>query len=391
LVVVAEFRDPILVGVIPNEAVLQPKRGCRSELEKGIPRVPSLSGNKVHDHCLRSKLCVALLAVAISVSPPIILPLHSQSNQSSPPAASPAVPLSVDEAIRLIKQGKNEPKAAASIITERGVAFELDEKTQKKLQKAGADDDLLAAIWQVTPSGKAHVRALLTSPTGVDIQASASEAKALQEIQNEGTPDRRLKLVDAFEKKFPASPLLSYVYTEAARAHQQDGTLDQALEYGRKSLKLDPDNTFSLIIMALVLPQPKLFKGNGTQVLALLTEAAADANQALKLLDKLQKRPDETDEQFQARKGSLAADAHFALGMEEMQRDQFDKAAAEYQTAISSTARPPFQYYYRLAEAFASEGHTSEAVAALQKASELGRGTPMQKIADDFIADLQKK
>ena len=90
-----------------------------------------------------------------------------------------------------------------------------------------------------------------------------------------------------------------------------------------------------------------------------MSEAAADANRALALLEKLQKRPDETDEQFQARKGALAADAHFALGMEEMQQDQFDKAVADYQAAISSTSKPTFQYYYRLAEAYASEGQVS--------------------------------
>jgi len=235
------------------------------------------------------------------------------------------------------------------------------------------------------------MRALLTSPSGIDLQASAEEAMALQDIQNEAAPDRRLRMVDAFEKKFPSSPLLSYAYTEAARAHQQSGALDEAMQDCRKSLKLDPDNTFSLIIMALVLPQPKLLKGNANEVAAQLSEAAADANRALALLEKLRKRPEETDEQFQERKGSLAAEAHFALGMEEMQRDQFDKAVAEYQAAISSTSKPTFQYYYRLAEADASEGHVSEAIEALQKASELARGTPMQKYADDFIAELQQK
>jgi tetratricopeptide (TPR) repeat protein len=299
--------------------------------------------------------------------------------------------MALDEVIRLIRQAKNEPQAAASVIAERGVAFELDEKTEKKLRKAGADDDLLAAIWKVTPSGEAHMRALLTSPSGVEVQASVTEAMALQEIQNESAPDRRLRLVDAFEKKFPQSPLLSYVYTEAARAHQQSGDLDETVQFCRKSLKLDPDNTYSLIIMALVLPQPKMPKGNGIEVATLLAEAVTDANRALALLEKLQKRPDETDEQLQARKGSLAADAHFALGMEEMQRDEFDKAAADYQTAISSTSKPTFQYYYRLAEAYASEGQVSQALAALQKASELARGTPMQKVADDFTAELQQK
>jgi tetratricopeptide (TPR) repeat protein len=300
--------------------------------------------------------------------------------------------MTLDEVIKLVKEKKSsDPQSVDVTIVARGVNFELDEKTEKKLRKAGVDDDLLADIWKVTPSGKAHMRALLTSPTGVEVQATAGEAKALEDIQNEQSPDRRLQMVDAFEKKYPSSPLLSYVYTEAARAEQQKEALDQAVLYGRKSLKLDPDNTFSLIIMALVLPQPKLLKASPSDASARLSEATADANKALGLLEKLQKRPDETDEQFQVRKGTLTADAHFALGMEQMQEEHFDKAVAEYQAAISSTNKPTFQYYYRLAEAYASQARFKEAIAALQKASELARGTAMQKYADDFIAELQQK
>ncbi len=382
----------LLVGVIPSGAVLQAKREPALSLSKGISRgVPPLPQSTLQRCHLVSKLGISILSVGISLSPLIALPLQPQSNQSAAAAQSPASPLTLDEVIRIVKQSKSDPQAAASVIAERGVAFELEEKIQKKLQKAGASDDLLAEIWKVTPSGKAQMRALLTSPSGVDMQASAAEAMALKEIQNENAPAPRLKLVDAFEKKFPTSPLLSYVYTEAARAHQQDGTLDDAIQYARKSLKLDPDNTFSLIILALVLPQPTMLKGNGNAVQAQLSEAAADANRALVLLGKLQKRPDETDEQFQTRKGSLTADCHFALGMGEMQRDQFDKAVIDYQAAISSTSKPTFQYFYRLAEAYASEGHVSEAIQSLQQASELGKGTPLQKVADDFMAELQQK
>jgi tetratricopeptide (TPR) repeat protein len=327
----------------------------------------------------------------IIVSPLMARPPDAQSNQPAPAAQPPASPLTLDEVLRLIKQSKSQPQSIESAIAERGVDFELEEKTAKKLRKAGADDALIADIWQVTPSGKAKMRALLTSPSGAEVQATAGEAMALQDIQNEGAPDRRLQMVDAFEKKFPNSALLSYVATEAAKAYQEKGDYEDAVQYGRKSLKLDPDNTFSLIIMALVLPQPKLLKGSPTEVAAQLSEAATDANRALALLGKLQKRPDDSDEQFQARRGSLAADAHFALGMEEMQLDQFDKAATEYQAAISSTKKPTFQYYYRLAEADASQGKVSEAILALQKASELARGTPMQKYADDFMAELQRK
>jgi tetratricopeptide (TPR) repeat protein len=334
------------------------------------------------------RLGIAVLLAGVLVSQ--LVASSPQSNQSAP-AAESHPPLTLDEVIRLIKQNKSEPQSVESAIAERGVDFELDEKAAKKLRKAGADDDLLANTWKSTPSGKARMRALLTTPTGIEVRASAVEARALQEIQNEGAPDRRLQMVDAFEQKFPNSPLLSYVYTEGARAEQQKAALDEAVQYCRKSLRLDPDNTFSLIILALVLPQPKLLKGSSNEVAAQLSEAAADANRALVLLEKLQKRPDETDEPFQVRKESLAADAHFALGMVEMQRDHFDKAVAEYQAAISSTKKPTFQYYYRLAEANASEGNVSEAIEALQKASELARGTPMQKYADDFIAELRQK
>jgi tetratricopeptide (TPR) repeat protein len=340
---------------------------------------------------VRDGLAVVVLLVGICLSPLLARPLLGQSNQSAPDAQSSHVPLTLDEVIRLIKQSKAGPQSVASAIAEPGVDFELEEKVEKKLRKAGADDVLIADIWKVTPSGKARMGALLTSPSGVDLHASAGEAMALQEIQNEAAPDRRLRLVDAFEKKFPSSPLLSYVYSEAARAYQQNGALDEAVQYGRKSIKLDPDNTFALIMMALILPQPKLLKGNGTEVAGQLSEAATDANRGLELLEKLRKRPEETDEQFQTRKGSLAADAHFALGMMEMQRDHFEKAVAEYLAAISSTSKPTFQYYYRLAEAYASQGQSSEAIAALRKASQLGRGTPMEKYADDFIAELQKK
>jgi len=291
----------------------------------------------------------------------------------------------------MIKQSKGDTRSLSAAIADRGVNFELEEKTEKKLQKAGADDALMAEIWKVTPSGKARMRALLTSPSGVDLQASPEEAMALQQIQSESAADRRLQMAEAFQKKFPNSALLSYVETEAARVHQEQGDYDAAVQSCRKSLQIDPDNTFSLIILALVLPQPKLLQANPNQAPAMLSEAAADANRALALLEKLRKRPDESDEQFEARKASFVADAHFALGMNEMQQDQFDKAVAEYQAAISSTKKPTFQYYYRLAEAYASEGKISEAIDAVQKASELGRGTPMQKYADDLMAQLKQK
>lgn len=334
---------------------------------------------------------IAVLLSGMFAFPQEAPPSQQQPTPSQTSAKSSAAPLTLDEVIKLIKQGKKEPQQVASTIAARGVDFELDEKSEKKLRKAGADDTLLPEIWKVTPSGKAHMQALLTSPSGVEIQASPAEALALQEIQNEADADRRVGMAAEFEKKFPSSPLLSYILTAAAKARQEKGDLDEAIATARKSLKLDPDNTFSLIIIALALPQPKELQGGGKEVGERLHEAKADANRALALLEKLKQRSDETDTQFQQRKGALAADAHFAMGMAETQQDHYEEALAQYQLAIFSTSKPTFQYYYRLAETYASIGQVSQAIDTLQKASELARGTPMQKYADDFMAELRQR
>jgi tetratricopeptide (TPR) repeat protein len=315
----------------------------------------------------------------------------AESTESSVTTQTSLKPLTLDELVNLIKQHKKDTQAVLSSVRERSVDFDLDEKTEKKLRKAGADDQLLPEIWKATPKGKASLASLLTTPTGNDIEAPAAQALALQDIQAAGDPRSALELAGDFEKKYPDSSLLSYVYTSEARAHQDQGSLDQAIESARKSLKLDSDNTFSLIILAVALTQPKALKGSSQEVAARLQEADSDATRALTLLDKLKSRPGETDDQFQQRKGALAADAHFALGSVSMQREDYDRALTQYQLAIASTSKPTFQYYYRLAEAYASIGETSKAIDALRKASDLARGTPMQKYVDDFMAELRSR
>jgi Tetratricopeptide repeat len=346
----------------------------------------------MQDRKLFRKLGIAVLLSGMFAFPVQTRPPQERSPASETAAESSSAPLTLDEVVRLIKQGKKDLHQVASAIVDRGVDFDLDKKTENKLRKVGADDQLLPEIWKVTPSGKAHMQALLTGPSGVEVQASAGEALAWQDIENEGEPNRRLRMADEFEKKFPSSPLLSYVYAKAAEAHQEKGDLDEAIAAARKSLKLDPNNTFSLIIVALALPQPRELQGSSNnEVRERLQEAESDANRALALLEKLKQRPAETDAQFQQRKGSLAADAHFALGMAETQQDHFEEALAQYRIAISSTSKPIFQYYYRLAEAYASLGQVSQAIDALQKASELARGTPMQKYAEDFMSELRQR
>jgi len=173
--------------------------------EADSPQSEGSIPSSIRDRNVLTRLGIAVLLAGMLISPLVARSPYLQSKQSAPAAQSSPSPLTLDEVLRLIKQNKSDPKAVAPAISERGVNFELEEKTQKKLQKAGADDELLADIWKVTPSGKAHMQALLTSPSGLELRASAGEALALQDIQNERSPDQRLRMVEAFEKKFPES------------------------------------------------------------------------------------------------------------------------------------------------------------------------------------------
>jgi len=79
------------------------------------------------------------------------------------------------------------------------------------------------------------------------------------------------------------------------------------------------------------------------------------------------------------------------LGMVHLQRDEPDKAIEEFKTAVSQEAAPDPQIYYRLGEVYANEDKKAEALEAFTKASELGRGTPIQDLADQEIEKLKKQ
>lgn len=300
-------------------------------------------------------------------------------------------PLTQEEVRDLIKKNKKDPDIVFKIVDERAVDFDLNREIETKLRKAGADNLMLQAIWKAGPTSRTAKTSLLTSPTGVQLHATYEEAMGFQTMQNELDPDNRLRMVAEFEQRFPESQLLSYVYTQAAKACQQKGELDRLLEYGEKSLKLDPQNIFSLLIVAITLPQPRMLQGSPEEATRRLSLAETYANRALKLIESLPSQTIETEEQHQKRKATLASDAHTALGMVFMQRNDPGKAVEEFKTAISLTDTPNAQLYFRLGEVYADEGKKNEAIEAFAKASQLGQGTVLQKYAAERIEKLKKE
>ena len=300
-------------------------------------------------------------------------------------------PLTQAEVIILLKRNKQNPDPVYKAVDERGVDFDLDRKIEKKMRNAGADDDMLQAIWKAGPSSRSTKAATLTSSTGVPLHAKYEEAMGYKTLENELDPDKRLRMVAEFEQRFPDSELMSSVHAQAAKSYREKGDLNKLVEYGEKSLKLDPNNLFSLLMVAVALPQPRMQEGSPEQTRQRLAEAEEYANRALKLIDGLPARPDESPEQLKTRKDSTASDAHTALALVYMDRDESAQSIEEFKTAISLSQAPNPQLYFRLGEVYANSGKTDEALKVFAKASELGRGTVVQQYADQRIAELKKK
>ncbi len=302
----------------------------------------------------------------------------------------PQAALTEREVIELVKQSKGNLKDVAAILERRDVDFDLNIKIEKKLRKAGADDEIIQDVWKASPAARASQKTILATAAGAQLQVSPKEGMAFQTMQNELDPNRRLLMVDEFEKEFPKSQILPHVYAQGAKASQEKRDFNKAVEYGEKSLKLDPDNLPALLVVAVSVSQPSMLRGSDNERNERLAEAQNDADHLLKLLAGMPKRADETDEQLQSRKGGLAAEAHFAQGMVALFRDDDSKAVDEFNAAIKSSVNPTPQYYYRLGEAYTSGGKTGEAIEAFKKASELGKGTAMEQLAVKRLAELKK-
>jgi len=323
-----------------------------------------------------------LLSQAAILSIAVILPLISADQQP---------PLTQKEVHDLIKKNKKDAGLIINAITGRLVGFDLDRKIEEKLRAVGATDEMLQAIWKAGPTYRTAKSSLLTSATGKQLEATYEEAVAYQTLQNELDPDKCLKMVADFEKSYPTSQLLSHAYMQGANAAQQKGDLKEVVDLGEKSVKLDPENVLSLILVALVLPQPKMLNGlSPAETNQRLSEAEDYANRALALTDKVPIKADETDEQFAKRKAGLVSDAHSALGMVYLQRDKTDNAIDQFQSAIATAPKPNPLLYFRLGEIYANTGQKAEALAAFKKASQYGEGTVLKQYADKQIEELKK-
>ncbi len=129
------------------------------------------------------------------------------------------------------------------------------------------------------------------------------ERRAFMRIYNEKNPERRHALAESFMKAYPQSWLLSQVYDLAATSSIDLGNSRLALQEGRFSLRLSPENATLLVLMANVEAQNKMYD-----------QAETSARDALEYLDEFARPGNVTDRQWSRTKPKLKAAAYFALG-----------------------------------------------------------------------------
>jgi tetratricopeptide (TPR) repeat protein len=297
--------------------------------------------------------------------------------------------LNQDGVYRLIEQEKKQPDLLEKTLREQGVDFDLNPDIEKRMKKAGATDQILQAIWAAGPTVRNFKGAALMSATGAPLTSTYKEAMGYKTLQQASDPDTKIRMAMEFAQTFPTSELLSYVFTQAAAAFEQKGDFPNAVKTGRKSLELDANNTYSLLIVATAMSEPSMVRNSADNGAKALEEARTDAQRALDWLAWLPIRPGETAEQFATRKAGIESSAHAVLGSVAMQQDKYNEAVEEFKKAISLSQPPKASLYFRLGEIYSSTGNKQEAIEAFSKAAELGKGTVIETYAIRNLKELQ--
>ncbi len=310
------------------------------------------------------------------------------------------VPLSLQKVLKEIK--KSPADKVIKDVMDLGVDFEMNASIEKKLRKANASDQVVDAVRQAGPKVREQMAKLIIGTGEAGFQSIPKEqAQGFDAIKVEVDPDKSIALVDDFAKKYPDSPVLSYVYAFGANAYQQKADVEKVVEYSGKGLKLKPDNLMCLVFSVAMLPMPQYLNAHAADREKILAEAESEANRALQLIPQVQKQPNETDAHYKRRQGDLASEIHGPLGMIHLDlatqalqgpdKAELAKAEQEFTAAVTTASHPDPRDYYRLGEAYRLDGKLDNAIQAFTKAGELGQGTSIKAYADQEIAEMKKK
>jgi tetratricopeptide (TPR) repeat protein len=220
---------------------------------------------------------------------------------------------------------------------------------------------------QQKPAPQTQAPAQPAAPKG-PTPKSPEEGAAVQALTQSITPDAAIAAADDFIAKYPSSDFKALAYLVKAQSLQQKKDYANMVVAGESALESNPDDgTKVQALLLLARSIASKAKENDFDLQEELAKAEKYANSALDMVKTMPKpNPALSDAQWDAAKGDLAGQAHEALGMDQMARKNYPKAAAEFQSAIDAGDSDP-TVVLRLALAYDRAGKYDDALAACDK------------------------
>lgn len=209
-----------------------------------------------------------------------------------------------------------------------------------------------------------------TSPVAkqpsVKSQEEANLVMAMLQAIQQPDPDARIKAAKELLTKFPNTEFKALALFFITLSLQEKGDYEQTIAYGEQTLKEDPDNIQTLLLLSrMIASRTRENDLDREEKLTTAEKYAAHAVEALKTAPR--PNPSVTDEQWAEAKKEMLAQAHEAFAMIAMVRNKTDVAIEEFRKALEAAPPGDPATMVRLGNALAKAGKFDEAVATLEK------------------------
>jgi len=193
-----------------------------------------------------------------------------------------------------------------------------------------------------------------------------------------------------FAQRFPESELRGYIYQQAMGQYQAAGDGDKALEMARAVLKYEPNNAVALLTAAQMLSERT--HDFDLDRKERLSEAEADARNALKHVSDVPVPAGMNAEQFAEALRQLRGTAHEVLGTVSFKRAEYFNAIKEFNAAVAEEREhTDAVVYLRLAVANDKSDDVRSATIAADKAIASSQpGSQVHQLAEQEKARLVK-
>ncbi|MGQ9633538.1 MAG: tetratricopeptide repeat protein [Bryobacteraceae bacterium] len=201
----------------------------------------------------------------------------------------------------------------------------------------------------------------------VKSQEEANLVMMLLQSTQQSDPDVRIKAAKELLSKFPNTEFKALALFFITMSMQEKGDYEQTIAYGELTLKEDPENIQTLLLLSrLIASRTRENDLDKEEKLSTAEKYAAHAIEALKHAPR--PNPSVTDEQWDEAKKEMLAQAYEAYGMIALVRNKTDLAVENFRKALE-VAPPPGDpaTMVRMGNALARAGKYDEAVSTFEK------------------------